>query len=192
MHHHRQGAPGLGHDLQGVQHFGITVDDMAKSIEVYTEVLGGRIALRGDSFYGEALHNTLFQKEQIEALEKGLNPRRPGVRDLKTGQKEVLDVCFILFRNTVLELLHFHEASPGPKAPDHIEKLPGVIGFSNAAHISLHVKDDVTLNAFAVILEQECDRRDIEVACNLVISVRPEAERAKASVGSPRRQQVLE
>ena len=39
---------GLGHVLQGVQHVGVTVDDMAKSLEFYVGVLGGRIAALGD------------------------------------------------------------------------------------------------------------------------------------------------
>lgn len=178
---HPKGSPGLGHYLQGVQHFGITVDNMEKSIEFYTEVLGGKIAISGDAFYGEVLHNTLFQKEELEALNQGINPRRLGVPELKTGQKDVLDVRFISFGNTVLELLHFREASLSPNAPNIIEKLPGVVGFANAPHISFHVKDDVTLNEFAIILEAECDKRGIDVACNRVITVRSEAERKQVA-----------
>jgi len=176
-----QSSQGLGHFLQGVQHFGITVDNMAKSIEFYTEVLGGKIAISGDGFYGEVLHNTLFQKEELEALEQGINSRRLGVADLKSGQKDVLDVRFISFGNTVLELLHFREAHLTPNAPNIIEKLPGTVGFANAPHISFHVKDDVTLNEFALILEQECDRRGIPVACNRVITVQSEQQRREVS-----------
>ena len=42
-----QGSTGLGRVLQGVQHVGVTVDDMAKSLEFYVGVLGGRIAALG-------------------------------------------------------------------------------------------------------------------------------------------------
>ena len=38
------GSKGLGHWLQGVQHVGVTVDNLAKSLEFYVEVLGGRVA----------------------------------------------------------------------------------------------------------------------------------------------------
>jgi hypothetical protein len=48
----QNGKSGLGHYLQGVQHFGITVYDMAKAMEFYTEVLGGKVALSGDGFIG--------------------------------------------------------------------------------------------------------------------------------------------
>lgn len=178
---HPHGSTGLGHYLQGIQHFGITVDDMEKSIEFYTDVLGGKIAISGDSFYGEVLHNTLFQKEEIEAFNQGISSRRLGVPDLKSGEKDVLDVRFISFGNTVLELLHFRDASLTPNAPNIIEKLSGVVGYANAPHISFHVKDDVILNEFAIILEQECDKRGINVACNRVITVRSEAERKLVS-----------
>lgn len=169
--------PGIGHYLQGVQHFGITVDDLDKSIEFYTEVLGGKIAISGNSFCGEVLLNTLFQKELIEAHSQGINPRRLGVPDILTGDQEVLDVRFISFGNTVLELLHFRDGKLTPSARNTIEKLPGVVGFANAPHISFHVKDDVTLNDFALILEQECDRRNIDVRCNRVVTLYSEEDR---------------
>ena len=97
---HPHGSTGLGHYLQGIQHFGITVDNLEKSIEFYTEVLGGKVAISGDSFSGDVLHNTLFQKEEIEALNQGISPRRLGVPNLKTGDQDVLDVRLsrIIFR----------------------------------------------------------------------------------------------
>jgi catechol 2,3-dioxygenase-like lactoylglutathione lyase family enzyme len=178
---HPHGSTGLGHYLQGIQHFGITVDNLEKSIEFYTEVLGGKIAISGDSFSGDVLHNTLFQKEEIEALNQGISSRRLGVPNLKTGDQDVLDVRFISFGNTVLELLHFRDAGLTPNAPNIIEKNSGVVGFVNAAHISFHVKEDVVLNEFALILEQECEKRGIEVACNRVITVKSEAERKQVA-----------
>jgi catechol 2,3-dioxygenase-like lactoylglutathione lyase family enzyme len=48
-------GPGLGRYLQGVQHVGITVYDMAKSMEFYTEVLGGKVAVQGDGCMGEIM-----------------------------------------------------------------------------------------------------------------------------------------
>jgi catechol 2,3-dioxygenase-like lactoylglutathione lyase family enzyme len=95
----------LGNYLQGVQHFGVTVDDMAKSIEFYIDILGGRIAMSGDGFVGDVLHNTMFQKEDLEAMELGIDPREFGVPDVRDGSKEALDVRFISFGNTVVELI---------------------------------------------------------------------------------------
>src|SRR5688500_8495392 len=90
-------ATGLGRYLQGVQHVGITVDDWAKSLEFYIEVLGGQPAIQGSGFYGDVLHNTLFQKEELDALERDVSPRSLGVPELRTGQHEALDVVFISF-----------------------------------------------------------------------------------------------
>jgi catechol 2,3-dioxygenase-like lactoylglutathione lyase family enzyme len=111
-----QRSTGLGRYLQGVQHVGVTVDDWAKSLEFYIEVLGGKPAIQGAGFYGDVLHNTLFQKEELDATERGVAPRALGVPELRTGQQEALDVVFISFGNTVVELIHFRDAHLDPTA----------------------------------------------------------------------------
>ncbi len=176
------GGSVLGNYLQGVQHFGVTVDDMAKSIEFYIDILGGRIAMSGDGFVGEVVHNTMFQKEDLEAIERGINPRELGVPDLRDGSKEALDVRFVSFGNTVVELIHFRDAKLNPNAPNAISKLPSGVGYANASHISFHVKDDVDLNKFAITLEEECQKRGIDVACNRIIHVNSEEERRKIAL----------
>ncbi|MCW5977361.1 MAG: VOC family protein [Bryobacteraceae bacterium] len=173
-----QSANGLGRMLQGVQHVGVTVDDMAKSLEFYCEVLGGKVALKGSGFYGSVLHNTLFQKEEIDALQQAVSARSLGVPDLLDGSRDALDVCFISFGNTCVELLHFRDARLDENAPNLFAKLPSGVGHGNASHISFHVKDDVDLNAFAKNLEEECRRRGItNVVCNHVVHVRSHEER---------------
>jgi catechol 2,3-dioxygenase-like lactoylglutathione lyase family enzyme len=179
----QQTSTGLGRYLQGVQHVGITVDDWAKSLEFYIEVLGGKPAIQGSGFYGDVLHNTLFQKEELDALERDVSPRSMGVPELRTGQHEALDVVFISFGNTAVELIHFRDATLDPTAPNVFPKLPSGVGHGNAGHISFHVKDDVDLNAFAKQLEEECQRRGIKnVVCNRIIQVRSEAERRAAAL----------
>ncbi len=173
-----QGGKGLGHRLQGVQHVGVTVDDMAKSLEFYVGVLGGRVAAMGTGFYGDVLYNTLFEKEGIDAFQNNASPRSLGIPDIRDGSKEALDVCFISFGNTSVELLHFRDARLDPTAPNIFPKLPSGVGYGNAGHISFHVKDDVDLNVFARELEEECQRREIRnVVCNRVVTVQSHAER---------------
>jgi catechol 2,3-dioxygenase-like lactoylglutathione lyase family enzyme len=173
-----QGSRSLGQRLQGVQHVGVTVDDLAKSLEFYVDVLGGRIAAKGTGFYGDVLHNTLFEKEGIDAIERNTTPRALGVPDLRDGTQELLDVCFISFGNTCVELLHFRDSRLNENAPNTFPKLPSGVGYGNAGHISFHVKDDVDLNVFARELEDECRRRNINnVVCNRVVSVRSHQER---------------
>ena len=50
----------LGARLQGVQHFGLTVQNMDRAFEFYTEVLGGTEVMRDGDFQGERIHNTLL------------------------------------------------------------------------------------------------------------------------------------
>jgi catechol 2,3-dioxygenase-like lactoylglutathione lyase family enzyme len=167
----------LGYYLQGVQHFGITVGDMAKAMEFYTEVLGGKVAIAGDGFYGEIIQNTCFQKDYLDAIAKGVHPKTVGVPNIQSGEEEVLDVRFVSFGNTVVELIHFRDAKLTPNAPNFCGTGPSGVGYVNAPHLSFHVKDDVDLNQFAIELEQECKRRGINLVCNRIITVHSEEER---------------
>jgi catechol 2,3-dioxygenase-like lactoylglutathione lyase family enzyme len=170
----------LGPMLQGVQHVGITVDDMRKSLDFYIGVLGGKLALAGNGFYGEVLQNTLFQKEEIDAIQQGSRTRTFGVPDIRDGTKEALDVCFISFGNVCLELLHFRDGRLDQFAPNSFARLPSGVGHGNASHISFYVKDDVDLNAFAKTLEEECDRRGIaNIIVNHIVHVRSHEERRR-------------
>src|SRR5215510_12464264 len=62
------GGPGnrsLGARLQGVQHFGLTVQNMERAYEFYTEVLGGtKVFFHGD-FQGDGVQNTLLADQEI-------------------------------------------------------------------------------------------------------------------------------
>ena len=98
------GASALGMRLQGVQHFGLTVQNMERAFTFYTEVLGGTEVMRDGDFKGERIHNTLLTDQEIEARVRGVNPRTIGVPDLKGGAQR-LDVRFVQFDNVVLELL---------------------------------------------------------------------------------------
>ncbi|MBD2449510.1 nuclear transport factor 2 family protein [Nostoc sp. FACHB-152] len=178
MNGKQNGKTGLGHYLQGVQHFGMTVYDMAKAMEFYTEVLGGKVALSGDGFIGPVLHNTLFQKEDIEAIERGIDPKTLGVPNLRDGSDAAIDVRFVSFGNTVVELIHFRDAKLTPNAPNIFDKVSSCVGYANVPHLSFYVKDDVDLNLFAKTLEQECQRRGLtDVVFNRIIDVKSEAER---------------
>ena len=172
-------AAGLGYCLQGVQHVGVTVNDMMKSLEFYCDVLGGKIAVAGYGFVGDVLQNTLFQKEQIEAIRRGVDPKTLGVPQIRDNTEEALDVCFISFGNVCIELLHFRDAKKDQTALNPFPPLPSGVSWVSAGHISFYVKDDMDLNVFSQTLEEECRRRGIEIACNSVIDVKSEEERRK-------------
>ncbi|WP_342248664.1 VOC family protein [Sphingomonas sp. OTU376] len=176
------GASALGMRLQGVQHFGLTVQNMERAFTFYTEVLGGTEVMRDGDFQGERIHNTLLTDQEIEARVRGVNPRTMGVPDLKGGSQR-LDVRFIQFDNVVLELLQYRDADQplgGPRSfaepLDHMSP-----AFPRMMHICFHIRDDVDFNQFIHDLEAESTRRGMaQVRANRVLTVTTEAQRQAA------------
>jgi catechol 2,3-dioxygenase-like lactoylglutathione lyase family enzyme len=172
----------LGARLRGVQHFGLTVQNMDRAYEFYTAVLGGTEIMRDGDFQGESIHNTLLTDQVIEARVRQVNPRTMGVPDLKGGSQR-LDVRFIQFDNVVIELLQYRDAEQpmgGPNAfaepLDHMSP-----AFPRMMHICFHIGDDVDFNQFIADLEAESARRGMtQVRANRVVTVTTEEERLAA------------
>ncbi|GLK79107.1 VOC family protein [Methylopila turkensis] len=168
--------------LQGVQHFGLTVQHMERAYAFYTEVLGGTEIMRDGDFQGERIHNTLLTDQEIEARDRNVNPRTMGIPDLRGGAQR-LDVRFIQFDNVVIELLQYRDANQpmgGPvsfaEALDHMSP-----AFPRMMHICFHIRDDVDFNAFIRDLEAESARRGMDqVRANRVVTVTSEAARKAA------------
>ena len=141
--------------LQGVHHIGITVENMERAFEFYTEVLGGTPILIGNGFKGPEIHNALLEKEDIE--------HQNSVPNLRDGVDE-LDVRFVQFDNVVIELLNYHQAraegqdlSTFPAfAP---ETSPAII---NSMHISFYLKDEVDIDQFANDIEAKAAERGFD------------------------------
>jgi catechol 2,3-dioxygenase-like lactoylglutathione lyase family enzyme/limonene-1,2-epoxide hydrolase len=167
---------GLGHLLQGVQHVGVTVEDMERSLEFYTEVLGGKLVVGEDNLMGDGMQNTLFQKEELEAIAQGIDPQSldlPNLRDEKA-----LDIRFISFGNTCVELLHIKNPKSHSLRASAVKSIPSQVGHVNAMHISFHVKENIDLNLFAKQLEEECQKRGFtNVVFNRIIRVKSAQER---------------
>lgn len=169
----------VGARLQGVQHFGLTVQNMDRAFEFYTEVLGGNEVMRDGDFRGERIHNTLLTDQEILAVERHVNPRTIGVPDLRGGAQR-LDVRFVQFDNVVIELLQYRDADQPLGGPnsfaeplDHMSP-----AFPRMMHICFHIRDDVDFNAFIRDLEAESARRGMpQVRANRVLTVRTEADR---------------
>ena len=176
----------LGARLRGVQHFGLTVQNMDRAFAFYTEVLGGTEVMRDGDFQGERIHNTLLTDQVIEANERAVNPATIGVPDLRSGAQR-LDVRFVQFDNVVLELLQYRKASEpmgGPKSfaepLDHMSP-----AFPRMMHICFHIGDDVDFNQFIADLEAESARRGMtQVRANRVVTVTSEKERRAAPLAA--------
>ena len=48
----------------GVQHFGITVSDMERSLKFYIDILGGKLITSGMGFKGPEIHRSLLQRDE--------------------------------------------------------------------------------------------------------------------------------
>ncbi len=174
----------LGARLQGVQHFGLTVQNMDRAFEFYTEVLGGTEIMRDGDFQGERIHNTLLTDQEIEARVRRVNPRTMGIPDLRGGAQR-LDVRFIQFDNVVIELLQYRDADqPAGGGECFAEPLDHMSpAFPRMMHVCFHIRDDVDFNKFIADLEAESARRGMtQVRANRVITVTSEQERLAAPI----------
>jgi quinol monooxygenase YgiN/catechol 2,3-dioxygenase-like lactoylglutathione lyase family enzyme len=169
----------LGARLRGMQHFGLTVQNMVRAFTFYTEVLGGTEIMRDGDFHGERIHNTLLTDQEIEAHRRQVNPRTIGIPDLKGGSQR-LDVRFVQFDNMVLELLQYRDVDqlPGSGASfaeplDHMSP-----AFPRMMHLCFYLHDDVDFNKFIADLEAEAARRGMNhVKANRVVTVTSEQDR---------------
>ena len=174
----------LGARLQGVQHFGVTVQNMDRAFEFYTEVLGGAEVMRDGDFHGERIHNTLLTDQEIEARERQVNPRTMGVPDLRGGAQR-LDVRFVQFDNVVIEPLQYRDAqqpmgsgSSFAEPRDHMSP-----AYPRSMHICFYIRDDVDFNKFIRDLEAESARRGMtQVKANRIVTVISEQERKAAPI----------
>ena len=176
----------LGLRLQGVQHFGVTVQNMDRAFAFYTEVLGGTEIMRDGDFHGEAIHNTLLTDQEIIAAERQVNPATIGVPDLAGGAQR-LDVRFVQFDNVVIELLQYRDAGqPQGNGPSFAEPRDHMSpAFPRSMHICFHIRDDVDFDKFITDLEAESARRGMtQVKANRVITVRSEKARLAAPMST--------
>lgn len=172
----------LGARLQGVQHFGVTVQNMSRAFEFYTEVLGGTEIMRDGDFQGERIHNTLLTDQDIEARVRNVDPQTLGIPDLRGGAQR-LDVRFVQFDNVVIELLQYRNATqPAGGGGTFAEPLDHMSpAFPRMMHICFHIRDDVDFNRFIADLEAESARRGMtHVRANRVITVTSEQARLAA------------
>jgi catechol 2,3-dioxygenase-like lactoylglutathione lyase family enzyme len=169
----------LGARLQGVQHFGLTVQNMDRAFAFYTEVLGGTEVMRDGDFQGERIHNTLLTDQEIEARVRRVNPQTMGIPDLRGGAQR-LDVRFIQFDNVVIELLQYRDAGqPAGSGASFAEPLDHMSpAFPRMMHICFHIRDEVDFNKFIADLEREAARRGMsQVRANRVATATSEEDR---------------
>ncbi|AGL16437.1 hypothetical protein L083_2927 [Actinoplanes sp. N902-109] len=172
----------MGLRLQGMQHVGLTVDDMERAFEFYTEVLGGTEVLRDGDFQGPVVHNTIMTDQEIIAAERKIDPQSIGVADLESGRQR-LDVRFVRFDNIVLELLQYRDsAQPQGTGESWAEPRDRMSpAYPRSMHFCFYIRDDVDANKFIADLEAESARRGMtQVKANRTVRVRTEQARLAA------------
>ena len=148
----------------------LTVQNMDRAFEFYTEVLGGTEVMRDGDFQGEQIHNTLLTDQEIVARERQVNPRTIGVPDLRGGAQR-LDVRFIQFDNVVIELLQYRDAEQPMGSGDSFAEPRDHMSpaYPRSMHICFYIRDDVDFNKFIHDLEAESARRGMtQVRANRV------------------------
>lgn len=172
----------LGARLRGIQHFGLTVQNMERAFAFYTEVLGGTEVMRDGDFHGDPIHNTLLADQEIEASTRHVNPLTLGIPDLRGGAQR-LDVRFIQFDNTVVELLQYRDGGqPSGNGASFAEPRDHMSpAYPRSMHICFHVHDDVDFREFIRDLEAEAARRGMtQVRANRIVRVTNEQQRLAA------------
>jgi quinol monooxygenase YgiN/catechol 2,3-dioxygenase-like lactoylglutathione lyase family enzyme len=172
--------------IKGVQHVGVTVSNISRAYEFYTQVLGGVEIMRDGDFKGETMHNTLLQVDELKSKSKGVEPSVDGVPNLRGGTQR-LDVVFIQFPNVVIELLQYRNANQkewteGTFVPIHSSTSPA---FPTNMHISFEVSPEIDFDKFLRNIESESHKRGmLNVKCNRIIDVKSEDERLNAPISS--------
>ncbi|MDH4581584.1 lactoylglutathione lyase [Pseudomonas sp. BN415] len=180
------GTTSLGSRLRGVQHFGITVQNMDRAYEFYTEVLGGTEIMRDGDFFGDRIQNTLLLTEEVQAIADGVNPRTLGIPDLRGGAQR-LDVRFIQFDNVVIELLQYRDKEEPAGQGDSFAPARELTSpaFPRSMHVCFYIRDDVDFNQFVHDLEAESARRGMtQVKANRIVRATTEQQRLKAAIDS--------
>lgn len=145
-----------------IHHFGITVSNMNRSIQFYTEILGGKLITTGNGFSGAEIQLSLLQHE--------IETNQPSTPNLN-GEYQ-LDVAFIQFSNVVIELLRYHSPSPEDLTFPATPVATSSPAVPNAMHVCFQVRPDVDFQEFHRSIERESHALGMtQVKCNPIFSV---------------------
>ena len=174
-------------DLNAIQHIGVTVSNITKSLDFYVNILGGVEVLNagGDGWYGDDdKHGSVYQLLMQHELLAG-EPYSSYTADLKDGGYDEMEARYINFGVLQVEILDYRAKKEyGPKGTDQsdlqhfkVETAPSVVGNT---HFAFLVDSDTSLNDFVTKLENVSHARGHEnVRCNTVQNMTSEAARKK-------------
>lgn len=150
-------AAGVPGKLYGLFHFGTTTDDLWRSVDFYTTVLGAedlRQPLQGVNIHGDNVEFMLFQKELLDADAWQEAPNELSVANISDSGNMRLDLRFSLFDNYVVETLLYTD---GQRLGDPV--FTPRHNHSSAAYphdmfVAFHLRSDVDLAAYVDKIER--------------------------------------
>ena len=151
--------------LNAIQHVGVTVSNLTRSLEWYTKVLGGVEvqSAGGNGWEGNDVEQLLMQHEILQG-----SPKSDYTAQLQVGGADQLDARYVNFGPLQVELLDYH-ARNGMEKDSNLphfgtETAPSVAGNT---HFAFRVRPETPLNEFVTILEKESHSRGfMAVKCN--------------------------
>lgn len=163
--------------LNAIQHVGVTVADLDRSVEWYTKVLGGVEVnfAGGNGWVGNDVEQLLMQHELLQG-----SPKADFTAGLQDGGPDQLDARYVNFGPLQIELLDYHSRT-GEESNSNLphygtETAPSVAGNT---HFAFRVKPETPLNEFVSLLEKESHERGFsEVKCNTLNEQPSDDERA--------------
>jgi catechol 2,3-dioxygenase-like lactoylglutathione lyase family enzyme len=166
--------------MDAIQHVGLTTSDLKRSVQFYTEVLGGVEVLStegvagGDGWNGTDVYYLLMQ----QAL---LNGSPEYAAQLQEGGTDQLDARYVSFGGMVIEFLDYHAKNHSGRFP--LFEVPGVNAAPSVVgnmHISFNIRPDVDLNDAILALEQKSHSKGFtNVWCNRLEEASSHADYAK-------------
>ncbi len=149
---------GVSGQTYGIFEFAVRTDDLQKSVNFYTQVLGTdlvRKPLVGVGLQGDDVENMLFQKEILDAESWGVDIGQIGVPNISLAGSDRSDLRFNLFDNHVVKNVEYTagKSLSDPKFnPRYNWSSPAYI---NNMHVAFLVDSNVDLNTFLQTSEKK-------------------------------------
>lgn len=172
--------------LDAVQHAGITVANLSRATEFYTEVLGGVLVPNagGDGWFGDSVEQLLFQVNILDAAAAGKTQEQAMIAQLQGDGVDRLAAVYVNFGAVQVELLDYRARNASVASRSHLPyRMPSTSpSIVPNAHVAFHVSEDKDLNEFVYQLETMAAARGFSnVRCNRVVKV--SSERARQQLG---------
>jgi hypothetical protein len=165
--------------IGGIQHVGLTVQNLTRSTEFFVKMLGAVVVpgAGGPGWQGDDVMQLLEQRELLDADERGMSLQSEKVAMLNST--DTLSAVYLSFGNVFLELLEYSARDNMAERswmPAHNNvTAPSIV---NNMHVSFQLNADVDVNAFIETFETQCAKHAFdEVRCNRIVPVSSEAER---------------